>query len=48
MLNHEAKFREQMSKFRRGLMPEEAMERVKSKRDNWMAQPYNRKYPFVL
>ncbi|KAI6044238.1 hypothetical protein EDC04DRAFT_2643684 [Pisolithus marmoratus] len=44
----EAVFREEASLYLRSLTLEEAFERVKSKRDDFMAQPYDCEYPFVL
>ncbi|KIO03211.1 hypothetical protein M404DRAFT_27207 [Pisolithus tinctorius Marx 270] len=48
LLAHEAEFREEMSKCLQSLTPEEAFELVKRKRDDFMAQSYDWKYPFVL
>lgn len=45
---HEAEFKEEMSEYCNNLTPEEAFERVKSKRDVFMANPYDCEYPFVL
>ncbi len=45
---YETEFRREMSKGLSNLTPEEAFERVKGKRDDYIAHPYNCKYPFVL
>lgn len=45
---HEAEFRAEMSRWLSHLTPEGAFELVKSKRDDFIAHPYNCEYPFVL
>ncbi|KAF8557540.1 hypothetical protein OG21DRAFT_276376 [Imleria badia] len=45
---HEADFRKEMSESLFNLTPDEAFERVKRKRDDFIAHPYNCEYPFVL
>ncbi|KAI6133631.1 hypothetical protein EDD17DRAFT_1507041 [Pisolithus thermaeus] len=45
---HEAGFKEEMSEYLNNLTPEGAFERVKSKRDAFIAHPYDPEYPFVL
>ena len=45
---HEAEFREEISKWLVNLSPEGAFERVKSKRADFIAHPYQCEYPFVL
>ena len=46
---HETVFRQEMSDRLSNLTPEDAFERVKSKRDDFIAHPYDRcKYPVVL
>lgn len=45
---YEAEFKKEMSDYLNNLTPEEAFERVKSKRDAFMAHPYDCEYPFVL
>ncbi|KAI6138592.1 kinase-like domain-containing protein [Pisolithus tinctorius] len=45
---YEAEYRKEMSECLRNLTLEEAFELIKRKRDDFMAQPYDCKYPFVL
>ena len=45
---HEPEFRDEMSRWLVNLSPEDAFERVKSKRDNFIAHLYHCEYPFVL
>jgi hypothetical protein len=45
---HGAEFREEISKRLFNLSPDDAFERVKSKRDDFIAHPYHCEYPFVL
>ncbi|KAI9566733.1 hypothetical protein HD554DRAFT_2114707 [Boletus coccyginus] len=45
---HEAQFREEIKQCLFKLSPEDAFECVKSKRDDFMAHPYDCEYPFVL
>jgi hypothetical protein len=46
---HETEFRKEMNDHLSNLTPEDAFERVKSKRDDFIAHPYDQcEYPFVL
>ncbi|KAF8323668.1 hypothetical protein F5887DRAFT_1025705 [Amanita rubescens] len=45
---HETEFRREISNGLSNLTPEEAFERVKSKRHDFIAHPYNCEYPFML
>jgi len=45
---YETEFRAEMSDQLSNLTPEDAFERVKSKRNDFIAHPYNCEYPFVL
>ena len=45
---HETEFREEMSDYLYNLTPEDVFERVNSKRDDFIAHPYQCEYPFVL
>ncbi|KAI6009109.1 hypothetical protein EDC04DRAFT_871842 [Pisolithus marmoratus] len=46
--NYRKEFRQEMRECLPNLTPEEAFKLVKSKRDDFMAQSYDWKYPFVL
>ena len=45
---HAAAFREEISKWLLNLNPDDAFERVKNKREDFIARPYHCEYPFVL